>query len=173
MGLEQETWGSCASPLHDSSLCFGLGWVQGLRVCRCASELALHFPQCAHVFTQWQWQSPPWLGLKLGPERLEPHFWYDSAFSLVCMCTHERVMAISFSGEQCWNRRDWIRSPVQAEGLGGCWGCPGKLARAPGSFQSAESTLGLGTSKSVCTVFQSGISVSFSFLVSPTGFQTN
>ena len=50
---------------------------------------------------------------------------------------------------------------------------PGTSARAPGGFQSAASVLGLGASKSVCTIFKSRVSAPYNSLASPTGFQTS
>ena len=46
-----------------------------------------------------------------------------------------------------------------------------RLARAPGTFQSSASALILKASKSVSVLFKSRVSVSYSLLVSPTGFQ--
>ena len=81
MGHEQETWGSWASPFYAGSLCLG---VDSRPKCwRSTYELALHCPQCACEFTQWQWQFPPWLDLRVEPEGLEPHFWCDSDFPCV------------------------------------------------------------------------------------------
>ena len=53
-----------------------------------------------------------------------------------------------------------------------CWGGPGRVVRTPGSFQSGAFVLELGASKSVCMLFKSEVSVSYSPLVSPPGFQT-
>lgn len=75
-----------------------------------------------------------------------------------------------------------VESSIRARGAGGgpqcglrcvCWGDPGKPARAPASLHSASSALGLRVNKHVSAVFMSGILVSYSPLVSLTGFQNS
>ena len=70
-------------------------------------------------------------------------------------------------------------------GLGACWGCHKKLARAPHSFQLVSLASFLGVNKCVCVCvcvcacvcvcvfFTSRVLVSCSSPLSPTGFQTS
>ena len=75
-----------------------------------------------------------------------------------------------------------VESSTRARGAGGgpqcglrcvCWGDPGKPARAPGSFHSDSSVLRLRVNKHVSALLMSGISVSYSPLVSLTGYQNS
>lgn len=56
----------------------------------------------------------------------------------------------------------------EADGLQGLWGCPGRMARAGGSFQSAASVLRWGASKPVHAFTESGVLVFHTPLLSPT-----
>ena len=63
--------------------------------------------------------------------------------------------------------------PEPGAGCEPCWSSLGRTARAPGSFQSSTSALGLGASKSMHVLFKSRVSASYSPPVSPTDFQTS
>ena len=74
-----------------------------------------------------------------------------------------------------------VQSSTRARGTGaGIWcrlgytvGWSWKASQSLGSFQSASSVLFPGVSKLVCVCFMSRGLVSYSLLVSPTGFQTS
>lgn len=113
-----------------------------------------------------------WLEVRLGPEYLELYY-QAGPVSLVCKCynngpwlesgpgmdrlfsfpgedTYAGNGGLCFSREQYQGQWRWRRRIFQAGGV--YWGSPGRLARAPGGYQSTAFALGQGASKSVCAL---------------------
>lgn len=59
---------------------------------------------------RWQWLPLPWSKAGLGSE---------TTLSSACVHTLIGSGSLPLSGEQCWHKRGWSRSPLWAAGLAG------------------------------------------------------
>ena len=122
-------------------------------------ELASLLPYCVQGHTSWWWLPLSTQGHGLG--------WLCS----LPVCTI--LLAIAGSPFLGSSARARVAGVVAQCGLWCMLGGLGKLARAPGSFQSAASMLWPEINKSVCALFKSRVLLSYSPLVNPIGFQTS